>query len=76
VSLVFVIGISGAGKSTVCVALQARGYEAHDMDLEGNAAWIHRETGRRWPAEPRPDTGAPDWFEQYEVLEVPREEGT
>jgi shikimate kinase len=71
VSLVFVTGISGAGKSTVCVALQERGYEAHDMDLEGNAAWIHRETGRRWPPEQRPDTAAPDWFEQYEWRVVP-----
>jgi dephospho-CoA kinase len=66
VSLVLVTGISGSGKSTVCVALQARGYEAHDMDLDGNAAWVHRETGRSWPSDRHPDTGASDWFEQYE----------
>jgi shikimate kinase len=71
VSLVLVTGISGSGKSTVCVELQARGYEAHDMDLEGNAAWIHRETGRAWPPHQRPDTGAPDWFERYEWRVVP-----
>jgi len=65
VSLVLVTGISGAGKSTVCVALQARGYEAHDMDL-GYAAWVHRGTGRTWPPDRPPDTDAPDWFERYE----------
>ena len=66
-----VTGISGAGKSTVCDALHARGYEAHDIDLDGNAAWINRQTGRSWPPDQRPDTGAPDWFEQYEWRVVP-----
>ena len=71
VALVLVTGTSGSGKSAVCVALRDRGHEAHDMDLDGNAAWVHRETGRHWPAGVRPDTDAPDWFVQYEWRAVP-----
>jgi thymidylate kinase len=43
--LIYVAGISGAGKSTVCVELRRRGYDAHDSDLENNAVWVDRNTG-------------------------------
>jgi gluconate kinase len=71
VALVLVTGTSGSGKSAVCGALVERGHEAHDMDLDGNAAWVHRDSGRHWPAGVRPDTDAPDWFAQYEWRAVP-----
>jgi gluconate kinase len=71
VALVLVTGTSGSGKSAVCESLRARGHEAHDMDLDGNAAWMHRATGEHWPAGVRPDTGAPDWFAQYEWRAIP-----
>jgi len=43
--LVYVTGISGAGKSTVCAELRRRGYDAHDSDEDGNAVWVDRSTG-------------------------------
>ena len=43
--LVYVTGISGAGKSAVCADLRRRGYEAHDADEDGNAVWVHGATG-------------------------------
>ena len=69
--LVLVTGTSGSGKSAVCAVLRERGYEAHDMDLDGNAAWVERESGQHWPADVRPDTDAPDWFARYEWRAVP-----
>jgi dephospho-CoA kinase len=45
VPLVLVTGISGTGKSAVCDELCQRGYDAHDTDGEGNAVWVHRQTG-------------------------------
>jgi hypothetical protein len=41
VPLVYVTGISGAGKSAVCHELKRRGYEAHDTDEENNAVWVN-----------------------------------
>ncbi len=64
--LVLVAGISGSGKSVVCIELQARGYEAHDTDLEGNAVWVHRETGEAAAVDPGPNVSAPEWLEQHE----------
>jgi thymidylate kinase len=43
--LVYVTGISGAGKSAVCAELRRRGYDAHDGDTDGNAVWVDRATG-------------------------------
>jgi dephospho-CoA kinase len=47
VPLIFVTGISGAGKSTVCEELKSRGYEAYDSDVGGLSAWHEKETGRK-----------------------------
>ena len=41
------------------------------MDLDGYAAWIHRETGAMWPPGQHPDTGAADWFQQFAWRVVP-----
>ena len=43
--LVYVTGLSGAGKSAVCDELRRRGYEAHDTDRDGNAVWVDCATG-------------------------------
>jgi len=50
--LIYVTGICGAGKSTVCDELQRRGYDAHDTDEEGNAAFFEVLSGEFVP--PRP----------------------
>jgi uridine kinase len=69
--LVYVTGISGAGKSAVCDELQRRGHAAHDTDREGNAVWIDRNTG----AVATNDDGFPDrpvgWLAQHEWRMVP-----
>jgi hypothetical protein len=63
--LVFVTGISGSGKSAVCVELRERGYDAHDTDRDGNAGWTHRETGAT-ASRPPPGAGSAEWLEQHE----------
>lgn len=42
-----VTGRAGSGKSTICLALKQRGYEAYDADaVPGLSDWIDRQTGR------------------------------
>lgn len=43
--LIYVTGISGAGKSTVCGELQARGFAAFDSDEGGLSLWHDNDTG-------------------------------
>ena len=71
--LVLVTGISGSGKSAVCVALQQRGLEAHDMDLDGIAAWVHRASGVPAPMTDVADSGArtAEWLAAHEWRVVP-----
>lgn len=45
VRLVWVTGISGAGKSTVCQALKSIGITAIDTDWDGFNQWVHCVTG-------------------------------
>lgn len=62
--LVFINGISGAGKSAVCAELIARGQESHDAD-NGIAKW-RRKSDR---AEVFPDTAEvhnADWFDDHD----------
>ena len=44
-SLFYVTGLSGAGKSAVLDELVARGHEARGVDEDGYADWIDRVTG-------------------------------
>jgi len=46
--LIYVTGNAGAGKSTICKELKARGYdEVYDIDENNIAAWYDRATGER-----------------------------
>jgi dephospho-CoA kinase len=65
VPLVFITGISGAGKSAVCEELCRRGYDAHDSDREGNAVWVHRSTGDVTANAEAADRSG-DWLEEHE----------
>ncbi|HEX5937540.1 MAG TPA: hypothetical protein VFZ75_07635 [Actinomycetota bacterium] len=51
--LVYVTGISGAGKSAVLRELRRRGYEAFGVDEDGYGRWLDRRTGeeRTYPVE-------------------------
>ena len=65
-SLVYITGISAAGKSTVCEELRGRGYEAHDADEDGFTSWRHKVTNE--PTH-RPDDIAErtnDWYAHHD----------
>ena len=50
--LIFVIGMSGSGKTTVKEELLRRGCTAYDTDDYGLTVWINKHTGQ--PAEAKP----------------------
>jgi len=63
VRLVWVTGVSGAGKSTVCAVLKARGVAAIDADWDGFNVWVHRQTGERIVDPPYPTP--PGWLHTH-----------
>jgi gluconate kinase len=63
VTLVWVTGNSGTGKSTVCTALRARGHLALDADEDGFSRWIDRATGE--VAVNPPDRVPAGWLDQH-----------
>lgn len=67
-SLIYITGISGSGKSSVLKELKSRGYEAHGVDEDVYANWIHRKTGKvgHFPHPPKPDFDFHKWYKQYE----------
>ena len=69
--LVYVTGISGAGKSAVCDELQRRGYDAHDTDREGNAVWVNHETGEITAKAAGLDDRPPSWLDHNDWRMVP-----
>lgn len=44
-SLFWITGSAGTGKSTVCSALKEKGYIAYDVDNDGLARWTNLENG-------------------------------
>ncbi|MFE1290912.1 hypothetical protein [Streptomyces sp. NPDC058751] len=62
-TLVWVTGNSGAGKSTVCEALRARGHVAFDADEDGFCHWIDRVRGEAVTDPPYPVPGG--WLHRY-----------
>lgn len=69
--LVYVTGVSGAGKSAVCDELTRRGYEAEDTDRGENAVWVNRKSGAVTTPRAVPDVRPPDWLEEHEWRVVP-----
>ena len=71
-ALIYITGVEGSGKSTVCQELVRRGFDARDMDI--SIACIHsRETGL-------PDADIPDyrlrtkeWTDQHSWRIIPDE---
>ena len=73
-TLYYVTGLSGTGKSAVLRELRARGYHARGVDEDGYADWVNRITGCR-DAFPRddPDFDFHAWYAaHYWVLSVRR----
>ncbi len=58
--LFYVVGASGAGKSTVCAELVRRGHRAYDVDADGLGEW----RDQRGTAVPMPEAALRDdaWF--------------
>lgn len=63
VHLVWVTGVSGAGKSTVCEVLKARGIAAIDTDWDGFNFFVHRHSGETVLDPPHPTP--PGWIDTY-----------
>ncbi|MFF9772290.1 AAA family ATPase [Streptomyces sp. NPDC013978] len=62
-TVVWVTGNSGTGKSTVCEVLRARGHVALDADEDGFSRWIDRATGEVVTDPPYPVPGG--WLDRY-----------
>ncbi|GAA2230990.1 AAA family ATPase [Streptomyces indiaensis] len=62
-TLVWVTGNSGTGKSTVCGALRARGHIALDADEDGFSGWIDRVNGEAVTDPPYPVPRG--WLDRY-----------
>jgi hypothetical protein len=65
VPLIYVTGISGAGKSAVYDELKARGYQAYDGDLDGFKSWYERSTGRHIQDQRRWADTTVEWRRHY-----------
>ncbi|WP_439661176.1 AAA family ATPase [Lentzea sp. HUAS TT2] len=61
--LVWVTGVSGSGKSTVCALLRTRGQQAIDADWEGYNHWVDRASGEV-VVDP-PDPVPAGWLDRY-----------
>ena len=64
-SLFFITGIAGAGKSTVLSELKRRGYEVHDAD-ENLSSWEHKVTRERVSASDHKLSTDPTFFEEHD----------
>lgn len=65
-SLIYITGLSGSGKSAVLRELVKRGYEAHGVDEEGYADWIDRKTDEIIPF-PQDESSVDihDWYRKH-----------
>jgi hypothetical protein len=70
--LVYVTGVPGSGKSTICAELRARGYDARDAD-DGISGWFRRADGIEVPWTLHRGHRTPDWYAAHDCrYSVPR----
>lgn len=60
-SLIYITGISGSGKSSVCKELLRRGYKAYDTDKDGIAYFYNNRTNRPIVGRVSVEERTPDW---------------
>jgi thymidylate kinase len=66
--LVFVTGMSGAGKSSVCGELRRRGLDAHDTDEDGISLWRHRTTDEVVERPDRAEDRTDGWYAAHDWI--------
>jgi shikimate kinase len=68
VSLIFITGVAGSGKSAIRKELSARGYEAYDTDKDGLSEWFNKDTGKSVYS-PREEWGSrsAEWYAKHEL---------
>lgn len=64
-SLIYVTGISGSGKTTVAKQLSKRGYEAYDADGDGFNSWHNKIAGKRIETPENVDLHTPEWYKKH-----------
>lgn len=64
-SLIYVTGVPGTGKSTIQKELERRGYEAYDIDQSRFGGPTNLVTGEPVPMPPIEERGA-EWFARHE----------
>ncbi len=64
-SLIYITGNSGAGKSSVRNELQRRGYEAYDTD-DGLTAWHHKTTNKVVERPTNEKDRTKEWYEAHD----------
>jgi len=65
-SLIYITGNSGAGKSSVRNELQKRGYEAHDTDEGGITSWRHKVTDEAVIRPTDTKDRTKEWYEEHD----------
>jgi dephospho-CoA kinase len=64
-SLIYITGLSGSGKSTVCREIKKMGFEAHDADGEGINNWYKTSSGKIASREEIDKPHTNDWYKKF-----------
>lgn len=64
-SLIYITGVSGSGKSAVRIELMKRGYKAFDTDEDRIAAFYNNETGEMVDKPRNPQDRTPEWYAHH-----------
>ena len=82
-SLIYITGVEGAGKSVVCKALKSQGYDALGIDEAGLARRYYKHTWKLTNSLPAPLESSYEWYNEREwkikssdVLRIKQHSGT
>ena len=67
-AIIYITGVEGSGKSTICKELMARGYAALDIDETGLSARYVKKTGERIKTLPPKDQLTAEWYDERERM--------
>lgn len=65
-SLIYITGMTGAGKSSTRKELQDRGYEAHDTDEDGITSWHNKITGEATKRPADANDRTKEWYAEHD----------